>query len=188
MPKASELKSGMIVEVKGEPYIVRQVSQHSPSARGASTLYKTRFNHARTGQKLDESFKGDDMLPEVDYQRRQVQYLYAEENARTFMDLETYDQYMLDEDMLGDQVLYLMDGLQGIMALLIDGNCVAIELPQIVVMEVIETAPAMKAASASSRTKPASFATGLEVQVPEYLAAGEMVKINTETKEYMSRA
>lgn len=188
MPKASEMKTGMIVEINGQPYIVRKVQAHSPSARGAATLYKTRFNHARTGQKYEEAFKGDDFLVEVDFAKQKVQFLFAADGQYTFMNLENYDQYLLDVDVVAEQIPFLMDGLEGMTALLIDGACVAVELPQVVEMEIMETAPAMKSASASSRTKPATFNTGLEIQVPEYLAQGEVIKINTETRAYMSRA
>lgn len=188
MPKASEMKTGMIVEVNDQPYIVRKVQAHSPSARGAATLYKTRFNHARTGQKFEEAFKGDDFLQEVDFSRQKVQFLFVADSQYTFMNLENYDQYLLDADVLEEQIPFLLDGLECLTALLIDGECVAVELPQVVEMEILETAPAMKSASASSRTKPATFKTGLEIQIPEYLAQGEVIKINTETKSYMSRA
>jgi elongation factor P len=79
-------------------------------------------------------------------------------------------------------------GLGGITGLLIDGVFVAIELPQSVVMSIVDTAPGMKGASASARTKPATFSTGLTVQVPEYLEAGEKVRINTQDARYMARA
>jgi elongation factor P len=81
-----------------------------------------------------------------------------------------------------------MDGMENIMALLVEGKVMTIEVPGTVVMEIIETVPGMKAASATGRTKPAKFATGLELQVPEFLEAGEKVKINTETGKYLSRA
>lgn len=178
----------MIVEVGGKPYIVRKVQANNPSARGASMIYKVRFNHAQSGQKLDESFRGDDMLSEVDFLRRQVQYLYKDGEAYTFMDNEDYSQYTLDAEHLEGQIPYLTDGLNGIMALLIDGACVGVQIPGTVEMTIVETVPGMKAASASARTKPAIMPTGLEVQVPEYLEAGATIKINTETGEFLSRA
>lgn len=188
MPKASELKSGMIVLVRQQPHIVKQVQANNPSARGAATLYKVRFNHASTGQKLDESLKGDDFLPDVDFQRRSVQFSYMDGNAYVFMDDEDYSQYPLEPDALGDSKAFLTDGLSGITALLVEGQCVAVQLPVVVEMPIVETPPAMKAASASARNKPAKLPTGLEIQVPEYLEEGEVIKINTETREFVSRA
>lgn len=188
MPKASDLKSGMIVQVRDQPYIVKQVQANNPSARGAATVYKIRFNHASTGQKLDESLKGDDFLPEVDFHRRRVQYSYKDGDAYIFMDNEDYSQYPLDADKLEDVTPFLSEGLSGITALLIEGVCVAVQLPTVVEMPISETPPALKAASASARNKTAKLPTGLEIQVPEYLSQGEVIKINTETKEFVSRA
>ena len=188
MPKASELKKGDVVEIEGVPHVVKQLEARSPSSRGASTLYKIRFNNLITGQKRDESLKGEDLLPESDSQKVQVQFSYIDDNLYVFMDVEDYSQYLLSVDSLEDQLGYLTDGLEGITALLVDGNIVAVDLPQSVVMEITETAPGIKGASASARTKPATLSTGLIVQVPEYIETGERVKVNTTNGKFMSRA
>ena len=188
MPKASELKRGSVVEINGEPYIVNQIDVKAPSSRGANTLYKVRFYNARSKQKLDETFKGEDMLGDIDLERRQVQYSYLDGDDFVFMDEEDYSQYLLSRESLGDQVQYITDGLTGIMGLLVDGVLIGIELPQSVVLEIVDTAPGIKGASASARTKPATCSTGLVVQVPEYLEAGERIKVNTAEARYMSRA
>ena len=188
MPKASELKRGNVVEIKGDPYVVKKIESRSPSSRGAQTIYKIRFNNAQTGQKLDESCKADDMFTSVDLIKRKVQYLYQDGDAYTFMDIEDYSQYTLGKDELEDSLNYLTDGLEGIYALIIDERVLGIELPQIVELEIKDTSPAMKGASATSRTKPAMLVTGFEVQVPEYIETGEVLKINTDTGKFMSRA
>ena len=103
------------------------------------------------------------------------------------MDEEDFSQYTLSADNLGEQRLFISEGLEACMGLLVDGEIIGIELPQSVVLEIIDTAPAIKGASASARSKPATFATGLTVQVPEYLGTGERVKINTQESRYMSR-
>lgn len=188
MPKACDLKRGVVVEINGIPHAVKNVEAKSPSSRGASTLYKIRFTNLKTGQKLDESYKGDDMLKEADCLRTTVQYLYKDGEHYMFMNLEDYSQYGLSEKELKDEIPYLVDGLEGIMALLVDGALMAIELPSSVSMKIIETAPGIKGATATGRTKPAVLATGLEVQVPEYLEPGETITVNTSTGKYMSRA
>ena len=187
MPKASDLKRGSVVAINGEPYIVHQLEVKSPSSRGANTLFKVRFNHARTKQKLDQTFKGEDVLGDIDLERRRVQFSYLDDDLYVFMDEEDYSQYSLSAESLGEQTLFISDGLEGIMGLLVDGEIIGIELPQSVVMEIEDTAPGIKGASASARSKPASFATGLTVQVPEYLEVGERVRINTQEARYMSR-
>ena len=188
MPKASELKRGGVVEINGNAYVVHHIELKAPSSRGANTLYKVRFYDVRSKQKLDQTFKGDEMLGDVDLERRRVQFSYIDDLFYVFMDEEDYSQYHLSIDMMEAQLPYITEGLEGIMGLRVNGEFVAIELPQSVVMEVTECAPGIKGASASARTKPATFATGLVIQVPEYLEAGERVKVNTQEARYMSRA
>ena len=188
MPKVNELKRGQIIEINNVPHAVKTIDCKSPSSRGASTIYKIRYNNLVPGQKLDESYKADDVLKEADCQKSRVQYSYLDGDNVVFMDVEDYSQYSLSLDDLGEDIPYITEGLDGITALLSDGNVLGIELPQVVEMEIIETDPSIKGASATGRTKPARFATGLEIQVPEYLSAGEIVKINTATGKFMSRA
>lgn len=188
MPNACDLKRGGIVDIKGVPHIVRQVEAKSPSSRGASTLYKIRFTNLQSGQKLDGSFKGDDFLKDIDCVRTQVQYSYQEGDLYTFMDAEDYTQYSLNDDDIEEQIPYLTEGLEGITALLVDGEILGIELPQSVVLTITETSPTIKGASATGRTKSATLSTGLEIQVPEYLGDEEQVKVNTATGKFISRA
>ncbi len=187
MPKAGDLKRGMLIDFNGIPHVVKKVEAKSPSSRGASTLYKVRLNNLQTGQKRDESYKTDDMLKEADCTRVAVQYSYKDGDMVTFMNMEDYSQYSLNEDDLEGQIGYLSEGLEGITALLMDGNVLGIELPASVSLEIIETSPKIKGASASSRTKPATLSTGIEIQVPEYLDVGEVIKVNTSTGKFMSR-
>ena len=188
MPKAAELKKGMVVEINGMPHVVKQLEAKSPSSRGAATLYKVRFNNLQTGQKLDESYKGDDFIKDADCLRTQVQFSYVDGDIYMFMNLDDYSQYGLNREALEGQLEYLTDGLEGITALLMDGEILGIELPQSVSMAIVETAPGIKGATATGRTKPATLSTGLEVQVPEYLETGEVIKVNTATGKFMSRA
>ena len=188
MPKASELKRGQIIDINNVPHAVKTIDCKSPSSRGASTIYKIRYNNLVTRQKLDESYKADEMLKEADCQKVRVQYSYLDGDNVVFMDIENYSQYNLSLDDLGEDFLYITEGLEGITALLSDDKILGIELPQVVEMAIVETDPSIKGASATSRTKPAKLVTGLEIQVPEYLGTGETVKINTTTGKFMSRA
>ena len=104
------------------------------------------------------------------------------------MDLADYTQYSLNRPDLEDQLGYLKEGLDDITALIINSQIAAIEVPQVVTLLITETAPGLKGASASSRTKPATLETGLVVQVPEYISNGELVKVNTTNAKFMSRA
>lgn len=188
MPRASELKKGDVVTLDDAPHIVKHLEAKSPSARGAATLYKVRFTNLVTGQKRDESLKGEDLLPEADCRRVPVQFSYVDGDQYMFMDTGDYSQYGLDADALEDQLDYLTDGLEGITALVVEDRIVGIDLPQSVVMEIVETAPPIKGATASARNKPATLSSGLTVQVPEYIEQGERIKVNTTNGKFMSRA
>ena len=188
MPKASELKKGDVVEYKNAPHIVKKVESKSPSSRGANTLYKIRMNHAKTGQKVDESLKGDDVLPDIDFERRKIQYSYMDGDNYVFMDEQDFNQLVLNKEDLGDDSLYIYETMDSVLGLIVDEQIIGIELPKSIIMAIDETSPGIKGASALARTKPATMITGLVVQVPEYLECGEHIKINTDNGTFMSRA
>ena len=177
----------MVIEVNNAAHIVVTIAAKSPSARGGTTLYKIRTRNLVTAQKADHSFKGDDMLQESDFEKRPVEFSYIDGDNYVFVDIESYDQYELNKDFIGDDVLYLKEGLECV-ALLISGALKALTLPPIVTLLVVECDPSMKAASATARTKNAKVETGLELQVPEYLENDELIRINTLTGEFQSRA
>jgi elongation factor P len=188
MPKASELKKGSVVEIDGGVYVVRDLEIRNPSARGASTLYKVRFYNVRDGRKLEQTLKGDDFIKDGNLSRHSVQFSYREGDMITFMDTENFSQYTLSTGALEEQTIYMTEELEGMIALLVDGEIVGVELPPNVTLEIIDTSPGIKGASASARTKPATLSTGLEVQVPEYLETGELIKVSTTTGKFVSRA
>ncbi len=188
MPKASELKRGMVIDFDGVPHVVKSLEAKSPSSRGASTLYKIRFTNLKTGQKRDESLKSDDYLKEADYVREPIQYSYQDGEKYIFMNTENFNQYEVSGEVVEELTGYITEGLQGMTALIMDDVLLSIELPQSVDMEIIDTVPGIKGSSATGRTKPARLVTGLEVQVPEYLEVGEIIRINTSTGKFMSRA
>lgn len=187
MPRAKDLKRGTIIDFDGVPHAVKTIDCKSPSSRGASTYYKIRYNNLQTGAKRDESHKADDMLVEADCLRTKVSFSYMDGENYVFMDDEDYSQHSLSGEDLGDQAAYITEGQSEITALLLEGNIIGVELPSTVTLEVMETAPRLKGASATNRNKPATLSTGLEVQVPEYLEVGEMIKVHTQTGEFLSR-
>jgi len=186
--KASDLKKGQVLDIDGCKILVRDLDVQSPSSRSGSTLYKVRGVDIVSKQKYENRFKGDDTIQTVDFGRRAVQYLYQDADGCTFMDKESFEQYTLGTDVLEEELLYLSEELDGILAMIADGTILGITLPATVVLAIADTAPGMKAASASSRSKPATLSTGLVVQVPEYLGSGELIKVNSSSGEYISRA
>ncbi|WP_115718701.1 elongation factor P-like protein EfpL [Gallaecimonas mangrovi] len=188
MARANEIKKGVVVELDGKLLIVRDIDVQNPSARGAATLYKMRFSDVKTGLKVEERFKGDDIVNVVDMEKANVVLSYIDGDEHIFMDEADYTQYPLKSADIADELLFIDENTKGVMLLLVEGQVVGIELPQSVEMVVADTAPEMKGASATARTKPASFATGLSVQVPEYIKVGEKVKIHTTERRFMGRA
>ena len=186
--KANEIKKGMVFQFDGKSILVKHVQVQSPSSRSGSTLYKVRGQNLVSQQKFERRFKGDEAVEAVDMVRRAVQMLFRDGDGCTFMDTESYEQYTLSAEALADELDFLFDGLEGITALIADDAVLAIELPVTIALEITDCAPSMKSASSSARTKPATLSTGLIVQVPEYLTPGELIKVNSETREFISRA
>ena len=188
MIKACDIKRSTVVSFDGIPHIVEDLQVQTPSARGGATLYKVRFRNVKTRQKLDQTFKGDDPLKETDLDRQEIQYLFSDSAGLTFMNLADYSQFTIPAEELEDERRFLIDGLEGIMALISDGRVLGIELPPTVELEVVATDPGMRGASATARTKPATLSTGHVIRVPEYLEKGEMVRVDTRTGEFLGRA
>ena len=189
MIKACELSRNGIVSIGGAPYIVEELKVSTPSARGAASIFRFRFRNLITKAKLDQACHGDDKFDELDFEKRQVQFLYREQDgAYAFMDTEDYSQFSLTADELGDQVYYLVEDMEDIKALIVNGSPVAIELPPNVFLKIAECEPTMKGQTVTARTKTAKLETGLAIQVPEYMTAGETVKVDTRTGEFLGRA
>ena len=188
MIKACDLKKTSVIDIDGTPHVIENISQQAPTARGGNTLYKVRFRNVSTKTKVDKTFRGDDTLQEASYETGQVQYLYRDGDRYTFMDLTSYEQFELVKDDIEECLPFLLEDMEGITALTSGGRVLTLRMPDTVDLEIIECPPAMKGASATSRNKPATLSTGLVVQVPEYIEAGETVRVDTRERKYLSRA
>jgi elongation factor P len=187
MKSASQVKRGDVIEVNGQPHIVKHVDVKTPSARGGVTLYKIRANNAVTSQKTDLSCRGDESFVDLDLIKRPIQYLYRDTSALHFMDLEDYSQFSMTEEQLAEESNYLLEDME-LTALSVDDRVLGVSLPDTVNLQITECDPSIKGASATARTKPATLETGLVVQVPEYLSNGETVKVDTRTGKFLGRA
>ena len=183
-----DTKRGHIVNYNGAPCMIETINVQSPSARGAATLYKFKARNLITKQKVDITLKGADSLDEADFSKRAVKYMYSDPGEVHFLDEEDYNDYNLPRSDLEEEMLYLTESLEGIVALIYNDQCVGIQLPLTVELKVVQCDPGIKGASATSRTKPAKLETGLVVQVPEYLVEGETIKVDTRNGAYISRA
>ena len=182
-----QFATGSIITVGDAPCIVETVEKHTPSARGAATIYKIRCRSLIDQTKTDLSCKGEDNYPEPDFRKAEVQYLYKEGDHYVFMDLESYEQYELSKEAIGDDRYYLVENMEGIKALILEERMVGINLPDVVEQKLVECDSAIKGQSATNRGKSATTETGLVIQVPEYMSAGETVKIETSTGKFLGR-
>ena len=186
---AKEIKRGEVVVYNGAPCIIEGINVQSPSARGSATLYKFRARNLVTKQKVDITLKGTESLDPADFQRRDVKYLYSDADECIFMDNLDYNQYNVKKPDIAEEMQYITESLEeGIRALIYNDECVGIEVPTAVSLKVTKCDPAARGNSATSRSKPATLETGLEIQVPEYLEEGEIVRIDTRTGEFLGRA
>jgi len=184
---SNDLKRGQVILLDKAPCIVLDISSQSPSARGGSTLIKTKYRNLLTSQVLIKTFKAGDRVDSADFEKRSGQFLYADGGNGVFMDLENYEQYELGDDIYGPVKGYLIDGAEVVLGVF-EGQVVSIEPPMIVELLVTETAPAIKNATAQAQTKEAVLETGLRLQVPSYLEADEKVKVDTRERRFVSRA
>jgi elongation factor P len=186
---AKEMKPGaVVVSEAGDPILIESVSVQSPSARGAATLYKFRARNLLTQQKVDLTLKGTDNLQEADFQKRPVKLMYRDADQVHLIDQEDYNQFSIDLAEVEEQLNYLTEETESVLAMIYQDRCVGIQLPSSVELTITQCDPSIKGNSATARTKPALLETGLTVQVPEYIKEGERIKVNTQTGEFLSRA
>jgi len=186
--KASDIRKGSVVEHQGTTYQVRDIERSAPQGRGGNVRFRFSMYSVPGGSRIDASFDADDELREVELSRRQASFSYRDGDAFVFMDDEDYTQYALDADVVGEAAGYITEGLGGCHVQIIDDLPVGVQLPQTVALEVVETPPELKGGTATKRPKPAKLSTGIEIQVPEYIATGERVLVNTTSGEFSGRA
>ena len=188
MPKASDVKKNTAIEFNNSVYIIKDIERSVPQGRAGGSLYRMRMYDVVTDAKTDETFKDSDMLNLADLIRRNVMFSYVDGDQLVFMDNEDYTPYNLNKEAIADEALFIDENTQGLQVVIVDGSPVGVELPASVDLEIVETDPSIKGASASARTKPATLSTGLIVQVPEHISTGDKIRVNTAEKKFMGRA
>ena len=188
MITTADFKRGLPILVEGQPYVITDYSVHTPSARGAATLVRVKGRNVLTGQVLDMTFRSGDKFERPDLERRKINYLYSDGDDYHFMDEETYDQFHLDREALGDAVRWLREGIT-LKSVVFEGRVTGVEVPQFIEYEVIETGPGGRSDMASGKvTKTATLSNGTEIRVPVYLDAGEKAVVDTTTGAFVKRA
>jgi elongation factor P len=185
---ANELKKKLLIEVEGQPYSIEDVVYATPTARGASTMVRTRMKNLLTGAVLEKSFKTSEKFPEPDVEIADVSFLYSDGDGFHFMDQKNYDQFTLSEETVGDDRGYLKEGL-ALQIFKYNGHAVSLQLPQYVELTIAHSEPGVRGDTASGgATKVAKLETGLEVRVSLFIKEGDVVRVNTQTGEVAGRA
>ena len=181
-----DLKKGMAIELDGQPYVVVEYERTKMQQR--APVMRIKFREIRSGRMTERTFQGYDVkLDLASVERRQAQYIYSEDELYYFMDTESFDQFPMAADQMRNALPYLVE--QTTVDLVFhDGKPIAIDLPITVELRVRETISGFRGDTAQGGSKPATLDTGLELQVPLFVSEGEMIKVDTRTGEYQSRA
>jgi elongation factor P len=179
------MKKGMLIKIGEDLFRVLELQHVTPgNLRG---FVRVRFRNIRSGALSDQKLRSEDTVDRAVLDERQMQYLYKDGDAYHFMDTESYEQMHMSAEALGDSVNYIMPDAT-IAVEFYGSEPVGIELPVTVDLKVVDTAPGIKGATASNQIKPATLETGLVVNVPPFVNTGDVVRVSTETGEYLSRA
>ncbi len=183
--KAAEVRPGMALDMDGKLLLVVGLTQVKPGKGPAYSQLKMR--DIQSGGITEKRFRGADELNKIELDRRDMEYLYSDNTGAVFMDMETYDQETIEKDVLGDDLKFCKPNTQ-ITGLVYNNNVISIELPASVDLEITDTTPQIKGATATNQLKEATCETGLAVRVPPFITIGEIVKISTVTGDYMGRS
>lgn len=183
--KATEIRKGNVIKMDGELWRVMTMMHKTPgNLRG---MVQTKLRNLRMGTNQEVRFRSEDDVEKVSLDARQMQYLYHDAQGYHFMDLDSYEQVALSDEVLGDTMSYVIAETMIEMEWH-DSTPLGIELPTTVDLKVVETAPGIKGATASAQRKPAKLETGLVVQVPSFIEEGEKIRVSTQDGSYLERA
>jgi len=182
---APSIRKGMILEIDNALWRVMK-TQHVTPGKGVACM-QVEMRNIETGNKTNKRFNSTERVARATLSQRSMQYLYEDTGKHHFMDMENYDQIELDTEFLEDVIPYLLPETEVIVEFH-DERPLSVQLPQTVVLEVVECDAAIKGQTATGSFKPGKLQTGATIMVPPYLEAGTKIRVNTETGEYMERA
>lgn len=182
---ATNIRRGMAIMFDGEPCRVIEFHHHTPGNLRA--MVHAKLKKLKSGATVEHRFRAADTIHPAELETHELDFLFRGTHSYTFMNAETFEQYELDEEALGDAAQWVTEGMR-IIAEFFEGHPVAIDLPSALVFEIVETAPVMKGATKTASNKPATLSNGVTVTVPEFIGPGERVRVNPNTGEYLDRA
>jgi elongation factor P len=185
MISTNQFKIGMTILIGDEIYQIIDF-QHVKPGKGAAFV-RTKLKSFKTGAVIEKNFRAGERFETAHLNRREMQYLYRDGQDYVFMDMETYEQLSLNQEQIEEAVKYLKEG-QIVLVVLHEGSPIGVELPTSVELSVIETDPGLRGDTATGGTKPAKLETGATIQVPLFIQVGDVIKVDTRTGEYITRA
>lgn len=184
MISTGDLRRGIVIEIDGEIWSVLEY-HHIKMGRGSAQI-RIKLRNIKRGQTVERSFQAGEKWPRAYLENRQVQFLYQDGNDYNFMDTESYEQFSMTRETLGDAALYLIEGMT-VDRTSYEGETIGVELPVAVDLKVIETEPGFAGDTQSGARKAATVASGLVVQVPLFVGVGDTIRIDTRTGDYQTR-
>ncbi len=181
---AIQIREGMILNLNGELYRATYVHHVTPGKGNA--LMQTKLKNIMTGKNLEQRFRPDEKVEKADLETHSMQYLYAEPNGLVFMNNENFEQATLPKDLIGEAEKYLKEGVD-YQVTFYEGNAVGLDLPNTIELKVTNAPPEIRKATASSSLRPVEVENGMVVNAPAFVKDGDIIKINTETGEYLGR-
>ncbi|MBX6395404.1 MAG: elongation factor P [Alicyclobacillaceae bacterium] len=185
MISTNDFRPGVTIEVDGEIWQVIEFMHVKPGK--GSAFVRTKLKNVKTGAVKETTFRAGEKVPEAKVETREMQYLYNDGEQYTFMDVETYEQISIPAAQLEREIKFMKENMN-CYVMLHEGVPIGVELPNTVVLEVVDTEPGIKGDTASGGSKPATLETGLVVQVPFFINVGDKLVIDTRHGEYVSRA
>lgn len=183
---ANDIKSGNILDYEGQLWIVAKTPEHTKPGKGGAYV-QVEMKNLRTGNKLNQRFSSSESVEKAFLERKTMQYLYSENNLLVFMDPDSFEQVMIEQELMKENLPYLSDGMNVDIEFYQD-KPLNIILPQTVILEIQETDPVMKGSTVTSSYKPAIMNNGLRVMVPPYLVQGEKIIVRTEDTSFVKRS
>lgn len=185
MIDVNELRKGVTFELDGSLYKVLEYEHHKPG-RGKATI-RVKARDLRTGTTLEKTFNSGDRVQDIRLDYHNVQFLYKDDELYHFMDLDTYEQPAIRAEILGDSIEYLKEGLE-VKLTFYEGEALDIDLPVTVDMEITEAEMSVRGDTATGVTKKVTTETGLQVQVPAFVDVGDVIRVDTRSGAYVTRA
>ena len=179
------IRIGNVIEHKDRLWVAVKTQAVKPGKGGA--FNQVELKDIRSGTKLNERFRADEQVERVRLEQRPAQFLFAEDELLTFMDNETYEQTQISKDLIGENAVFLQDGME-VQIESYEGEPLSVQLPETVVLEVVEADAVVKGQTASSSYKPAVLENGVKILVPPHIESGTRVVVRTEDSTYVERA